>query len=99
MQGRTANQGIPRSIRSSRCPTEVINTPLVTVAGNYDVNDDIIFCDVLQFVGISPQLVIRPMPGAKVGARRLLKIVANVIDTTGSTGATITYNMDNNFEL
>jgi hypothetical protein len=77
----------------------MINTPLVAVAANYDVNDDIIFCDLLQFVGVSPQLVIRPMPGAKVGARRLLKIVAKVIDTTGSTGATITYNMDNNVEL
>ena len=39
------------------------------------------------------------MPGSKVGARRLLKIVANIIDTTGSTGATITYNLDNNLEL
>ena len=77
----------------------MINTPLVTVAGNYDVTDDIIFCDVLQFVGVTPQLVIRPMTGAQVGARRLLKIVANTIDTTGSTGATITYNMDNNTEL
>jgi len=77
----------------------MINTPLVTVAGNYDVTDDIIFCDLLQFAGISPQLVIRPVPGSKVGARRLLKIVAKVIDTTGSTGATITYNLDNNFEL
>ena len=76
----------------------MINTPLVTVLGNYDVTDDIIFCNVLQFVGISPQLVIRPVPGSKVGARRLLKIVANIIDTTGSTGATITYNLDNNFE-
>ncbi|HUK74750.1 MAG TPA: hypothetical protein VLU99_03075 [Nitrososphaerales archaeon] len=77
----------------------MINTPLVTVAGNYDVTDDIIFCNILQFVGIQPQLVIRPVPGSKVGARRLLKIVANIIDTTGSTGATITYNLDNNFEV
>ncbi len=76
----------------------MINTPLVTVLGNYDVTDDIIFCNVLQFVGLSPQLVIRPVPGSKVGARRLLKIVANIIDTTGSTGATITYNLDNNLE-
>jgi hypothetical protein len=76
----------------------MINTPLVTVTGNYDVKDDIIFCDVLQFVGLSPQLVIRPVPGSKVGARRLLKIVAKVIDTTGSSGATITYNLDNNLE-
>jgi hypothetical protein len=77
----------------------MIVTPIVNVIGNYDVNDDIIFCNVLQFGGITPQLVIRPMPGAKVGAQRMLKIVANVIDTTGSTGATITYNLDNNLEL
>jgi hypothetical protein len=77
----------------------MINTPLVSVTGNYDVTDDIIICDLLQFVGVTPQLVIRPMPGAQLGARRLLKIVAKVIDTTGSTGATITYNMDNNLEL
>jgi hypothetical protein len=77
----------------------MIVTPLVNVVGNYDVTDDIIFCNLLQFGGISPQLVIRPMSGAKVGAQRVLKIVANVIDTTGSTGATITYNLDNNLEL
>lgn len=77
----------------------MINTPIVNVLGNYDVTDDVIFCDLLQFTGLSPQLVIRPMPGAKPGAPRLLKIVASVINTTGSTGATITYNQDNNFEL
>lgn len=77
----------------------MIVTPLVNVVGNYDVTDDVIFCDLLQFGGIQPQLVIRPMSGAQPGARRLLKIVAKVIDTTGSTGATITYNLDNNFEV
>jgi hypothetical protein len=77
----------------------MIVTPLVNVVGNYDVTDDIIFCDLLQFGGVQPQLVIRPLTGAKVGAQRLLKIVAKVIDTTGSTGATITYNLDNNLEL
>ncbi|MGA2666300.1 MAG: hypothetical protein ABSF83_15290 [Nitrososphaerales archaeon] len=77
----------------------MIVTPILNVVGNHDVTDDIIFCGLLQFGGVQPQLVIRPMPGAKVGAQRLLKIVANVIDTTGSTGATITYNLDNNTEV
>ncbi len=77
----------------------MIVTPIVNVVGNYDVTDDIIFCDLLQFGGVQPQLVIRPLSGAKIGAQRLLKIVAKVIDTTGSTGATITYNLDNNLEL
>jgi hypothetical protein len=77
----------------------MIVTPLLNIVGNHDVTDDIIFCDLLQFGGVQPQLVIRPMSGAKVGAQRVLKIVATVIDTTGSTGATITYNLDNNLEL
>ena len=77
----------------------MIVTPVFNVTGNTDVTDDIIFCGLLQFVGLQPQLVIRPMSGAKVGARRVLKIVANIIDTTGSTGSVITYNLDNNPEL
>ena len=77
----------------------MIVTPVFNVTGNTDVSDDIIFCGLLQFVGVQPQLVIRPMTGAKVGAQRVLKIVANIIDMTGSTGATITYNLDNHLEL
>ena len=79
--------------------SEMIVTPVFNVTGNTDVTDDIIFCGLLQFVGVQPQLVIRPMSGAKVGAQRVLKIVRQHIDMTGSTGATITYNLDNNLEL
>jgi hypothetical protein len=72
---------------------------IFTVTANTDVDDDIIFCRRLQFVGPGAQLVIKPKKGAPLGAQRMLKIVADVIDTStlaGSTGE-ITYNLDGDY--
>jgi len=71
----------------------MIKQLIFTVAGNTDVDDDIIFCNRLVFTGIHPQLVIRPKKGAKPGAQRLLKIVADHIDTQLATDPEITYNL------
>ena len=49
---------------------------IFTVTGNTDVDDDVIFCNRLVFVGVHPQLVIRPKKDALPGAQRLLKIVS-----------------------
>ncbi len=72
---------------------------IFTVTGNTDVDDDIIFCRRLQFIGPSAQLVIKPKKGAPPGAQRILKIVADVIDTaTLAFGSgEITYNLDGDY--
>lgn len=75
----------------------MIKTLIFTVTGNTDVDDDIIFCNRLVFVGIHPQLVIRPKKGATPGAQRLLKIVADTIDTQGASDPEITYNLADDF--
>ena len=73
----------------------MITTEIFTVQGNTDVDDDIIFCRRLVFIGPSAQLVIKPKKNAPPGAPRILKIVANVIDSTLAGGSgEITYNLD-----
>jgi hypothetical protein len=73
----------------------MIVTEIFTVTGNTDVDDDIIFCRRLVFVGPNAQLVIKPKKGAPPGAQRILKIVTNVIDSTLAGGSgEITYNLD-----
>lgn len=76
----------------------MIVTEIFTVQGNTDVDDDIIFCRRLVFLGINPQLVIKPKKGAPLGAPRILKIVTNVIDTTLAGGSgEITFNLDGDY--
>ncbi len=76
----------------------MIVTQIFTVTGNTDVDDDIIFCRRLVFVGPSAQLVIKPKKNAPPGAPRILKIVANVIDSTLAGGSgEITYNLDGDY--
>src|SRR5665647_1437823 len=76
----------------------MIITQIFTVTGNTDVDDDIIFCRRLEFVGPSAQLVIKPKKNAPPGAPRILKIVANVINTTLAGGSgEITYNLDGDY--
>jgi hypothetical protein len=76
----------------------MINVPIYTVTGNTDITDDVLFCGLLEFTGPDAQLVIKPMPGAKPGARRMLKIVANVIDMTLAGGSgEITFNLDGDY--
>jgi hypothetical protein len=71
---------------------------IFTVTGNTDVTDDVIFCRRLEFVGPDAQLVVKPKSGAPIGAQRLLKIVANVIDTTlGGGSGEITFNLDKDY--
>jgi len=76
----------------------MIVTEIFTVTGNTDVDDDIIFCRRLAFVGPNAQLVIKPKKGAPQGAQRILKIVTNVIDSTLAGGSgEITYNLDGDY--
>ena len=76
----------------------MIVTQIFTVTGNTDVDDDVIFCRRLVFIGPSAQLVIKPKKGALPGAQRILKIVANVIDSTLAGGSgEITYNLDGDY--
>ena len=76
----------------------MIITQIFTVQGNTDVEDDIIFCRRLVFIGPSAQLVIKPKKNAPPGAPRILKIVANVIDSTLAGGSgEITYNLDGDY--
>ena len=76
----------------------MIITQIFTVTGNTDVDDDIIFCRRLVFVGPSAQLVIKPKKNAPPGAPRIIKIVANVIDSTLAGGSgEITYNLDGDY--
>ena len=85
----------------------MIAQPLVVVTGKYYVDDDIIFCDRLQFVGPAEcTLVILPKKGtasgevAPPGPRRLLKIVAGTVDASLSAGkAKISYNLDNDITV
>lgn len=73
----------------------MIITQIFTVQGNTDVDDDIIFCRRLVFIGPTAQLVIKPKKNAPPGVPRILKIVANVIDSTLAGGSgEITYNLD-----
>jgi hypothetical protein len=77
---------------------KMIVTEIFTVTGNTDVDDDIIFCRRLVFVGPNAQLVIKPKKGAPQGAQRILKIVTNVIDSTLAGGSgEITYNLDGDY--
>jgi hypothetical protein len=78
--------------------SKMIVTEIFTVTGNTDVDDDIIFCRRLAFVGPNAQLVIKPKKGAPQGAQRILKIVTNVIDSTLAGGSgEITYNLDGDY--
>jgi hypothetical protein len=71
---------------------------IFTVLGNTDVDDDVIFCRRLEFMAPGAQLVIKPKKGAPPGAQRILKIVANVINTTLAGGSgEITYNLDGDY--
>jgi len=74
----------------------MIVTPLFVVTGKVTVDDDIIFTHRLQFVRIAEasQIVIVPKQGAAPGAQRVLKIVADVIDTGIGGDAEITFNLD-----
>ncbi len=75
----------------------MIKQLIFTVSTNTDVDDDVIFCNRLVFVGPHPQLVIRPKKGALPGAQRLLKIVAETIDTQLASDPEITYNLADDF--
>jgi hypothetical protein len=76
----------------------MIVTQIFTVTGNTDVDDDIIFCRRLEFIGPGAQLVVRQKKGSPQGAQRILKIVANVINTTLAGGSgEITFNLDTDF--
>lgn len=71
----------------------MIVTPVLIVTGYMRVDDDAIFTRRLQFVGLS-KLVIVPKKDADPSAPRVLKIVADTIDTSLATGAEITYDLD-----
>jgi hypothetical protein len=76
----------------------MIVTPIFTVTGNTDVDDDIIFCRRLEFIAPLPKLVIKPKKGAPPGAPRILKIVTDVISTVLAGGpGEITYNLDGDY--
>jgi hypothetical protein len=76
----------------------MIVTQVFIVTGNTDVDDDIIFCRRLEFVGPQAQLVIKPKKGAPLGAPRILKIVTDVISMALSGGVgEITYNLDGDY--
>jgi hypothetical protein len=80
--------------------SKMIVTQIFTVTGNTDVDDDIIFCRRLEFIGPNAQLVVKPKKNAPLGAQRILKIVTNVISTilAGGSGE-ITYNLDGDYGL
>jgi hypothetical protein len=77
----------------------MIKTLIFTVAGNTNVDDDIIFCNRLVFTGPTPKLVIKPKKDSTPGAQRLLKIVADTIDTQTSSDPEITYSLAKEFEF
>jgi hypothetical protein len=76
----------------------MIKTFIFTVAGNTNVDDDVIFCNRLVFTGPTPKLVIKPKNEAAPGSQRILKIVADTIDTQGSSDPEITYSLAKEFE-
>lgn len=76
----------------------MIVTSLLIVTGNYTVDDDVIFTNRLQFMPKS-KLVILPKKGAAPGAQRMLKIVANTIDTGIGGDAEITFNLDDDLMI
>lgn len=75
----------------------MIVTQVFNVSGKTTVDDDIIFCRHLWFTNpAESKLVIIPKKGAKPGALRMLKIVANDINAVAAAGhAEITWNLDN----
>ncbi|HKT21261.1 MAG TPA: hypothetical protein VJR06_01370 [Nitrososphaerales archaeon] len=62
--------------------------------GKTNVSDDIIFCRQLVFSPGEARLVIVPKTGAKPGALRMLKIVANNITVLPGSSPEITWNLD-----
>jgi hypothetical protein len=75
----------------------MIKQLIFTVIGNTDVDDDVIFCQRLVFTGVHPQLVIKPKKDTSLGAPRILKIIADVIDTQAASDPEITYNLDGDY--
>jgi hypothetical protein len=74
----------------------MIVTQVFTVTGKTTVDDDLIFCRHLVFADpVEAKLVIIPKKGAKPGALRMLKIVANDINAVLAPKAEITFNLDN----
>ena len=60
----------------------MIAIEIYNVSGKNYVDDDVIYCRILLFTNIGEnKLVIVPKHGAAPGARRVLKIVADTIDT------------------
>ena len=72
----------------------MIVTPIFTVLGVVTIDEDVLFCQSLTFLGADSKLVIVPKKNAAPGAQRMLKIVANTVDTTLCSNAKITYNLD-----
>jgi hypothetical protein len=71
------------------------------VTGKRCIDDDVLFTRRLQFIrGVEPsKLVIVPKKGAPLGAQRVLKIVADTIDTGIGGDAEITFNLDGDLTL
>ena len=74
---------------------------LSLVTGKRLIDDDVLFTHRLQFLpGVeAPKIVIVPKKDAPLGAQRVLKIVADTIDTGSGLNAQITYNLDGDFTL
>jgi hypothetical protein len=74
----------------------MIAIEIYNVSGKNYVDDDVIYCRILLFTNIGEnKLVIVPKHGAAPGARRVLKIVADTVDTRLGGGVSeITYNLD-----
>lgn len=73
----------------------MIISPWYIVTGYMRIDDDVIFTHRLQFLGPKSKLVIVPKKDAKADAKRMLKIVADTIDTIAGTDCEITYDLDN----
>jgi len=76
--------------------SEMIAVEIYNVSGKNYVDDDVIYCRILLFTNIGEnKLVIVPKRGAAPGAKRVLKIVADTVDTRLGGGVSeITYNLD-----
>ncbi len=79
----------------------MIAVEIFTVSGKTYVDDDVIYCRRLVFANVGEnKLVIVPKSGAASGARRVLKIVTDVVDTQLGGGVSeITYNLDGDITL
>jgi len=81
--------------------SELIAVEIYTVSGKTYVDDDVIYCRRLTFVNVGEnKLVIVPKKGAASGAKRVLKIVTDLVDTQLGGGVSeITYNLDGDLTL